>query len=73
MTKHQNSGEKLRRNLGKRTACCDVMCRLRAVQPLSACVSVRVCHSDVMKAVKHRERDVVGGYEWEVVTGASLS
>lgn len=24
LTKHQNSGEKLRRNLGKRTQCCDV-------------------------------------------------
>ncbi len=46
-----------------------MMCHLRVVQPLSACVSVRVCHSDVMKAVKHREREVEGGYVWEVVTG----
>lgn len=43
------------------------MCHLCAVQPLSACVRVRVFHSDVMKAVKHREREVedMSGRWWQ--------
>ncbi len=38
MTKHQNSGEKLQRNLGKRTPCCDVS---STCSPTTVCLCKR--------------------------------